>query len=125
MTKLLATARNILMLGAIIAFILFGITGHALAMKTESHETHSGSRHNTNQSSSCVALCTTTTLKNEETVRLKDEENDDDLAPSRNLSPYILNGVYFIPKKISDGYQQGTRALKPPDLVKLFSNFRL
>lgn len=122
--KLLATIRSTLTIVAILMFSSIAFAGHASAMSTTSHEKCNGSHHNTNQSPSCIALCTTATLKDEKEIKLTYEENDNDPAPPKSLPFYALNSSNFTPKKLASSYIHNQLILRPPDLVKLYSNYR-
>ena len=122
--KFLATISNAFAIAAIVLLNFVVFAGHASAVSTASHETHGGSHYSTTQSPACIALCTTATLKDEREVKLTDEEQDDEPVPPKSLPFYATLSGYLVPKKLANGYTQNQLVLRPPDLVKLYSNYR-
>lgn len=122
--KFLAAIRNTLAVAAIILLNSIFIAGHISAASATSHEMSGGYHHTTSQSPSCISLCTTATLKDEDETKLAVDEQDDEPFPAKILPYYTLNSDNFIPKKLASSYVQNQLVLRPPDLVKLYSNFR-
>jgi hypothetical protein len=122
--KYLAAIRNIFTVAAIVLLNPIFIAGHASAASTMTPEISGGSHHSTSQSPGCITLCTTATLKDEEQTKLPYEEQDDEPFPAKSLPFYALNDGNFIPKKLTSSYVQKQLVLRPPDLVKLYSNYR-
>jgi hypothetical protein len=122
--KFLAAIKSILAVSAIVLLNPIFIAGHASAANAISHEMTGNSAHSTSQSPSCVTLCTTATLKDEEEAKLSFEAQDDEPFPAKNLPYYTLNSDSFIPRKLASSYVNDHLLFRPPDLVKLYSNFR-
>lgn len=121
--KYLAAIRNILTVAAIVLLNPIFTAGHASAASTMTHDMSGGS-HSTSQSPACISLCTTATLKDEEETKVSFEEQDDEPFPAKSLPFYALNNDNFTPKKLTSSYVQKQLVFRPPDLVKLYSNYR-
>lgn len=123
--KYLVAFRNILVLAAIVLLNPLAIVGHASATSTM-HDNHSGSHRSTSsQSPACISLCTTATLKDDEETKLVYKEQDDEPQPPYYQSSRTFNGDFLIPKKLTSSYVRNNPVFRPPDLVKLYSNYRL
>lgn len=121
--KFLVAIRSIFTIAAIVLVNSIGFTGHVSAASTTSHETHGDSHHSVSKNASCIALCTTATLKDEE-VKPALEEQDDEPLPPDDVPYYALSGSNFASKDLTNGYAQSQSVFRPPDLVKLYSNYR-
>lgn len=64
---------------------------------------------------------TTAVLKEEQKLPEKDE---DDPEPPQQDPPYAQFTRYAEPEKLSLAYAAGANLLRPPDLVKLYGNYR-
>ncbi len=123
--KYLAIIRNVLILAAIVLLNPVAIAGHASASSTMPHDMHSGSHRSANSlSPSCISVCTTATLKDNEETKLVTDKQDDEPVPHNVLPYYAHFGSNFIPKKLLSSYVQKHLIFRPPDLVKLYSNYR-
>mgnify|MGYP000959761252 FL=1 len=122
--KYLAAIRNVLVLAAIVLLNPIAIAGHASANSTM-HNAHSGSNRSTgSKSPACISLCATATLKDEEETKSVIEERDDEPQPPYYQLYRNLDSDRFIPKKLASSYVQKHLVFRPPDLVKLYSNYR-
>lgn len=120
MKRLRQILRTILVLPVTALFLLFGFlplqNAHAQST-TVSHET---SRTN----SSCSSPCANTPVVLKE-QKLIDEKQDDEPEPPEPAPYYMQSDAGFAsPKKLANGHLAGVRVLRPPDLVKLYANFR-
>ena len=122
--KCLADLRSIIIAAAIVLLHPAFIAGHISAASTITHKMPGSSHHSKSQSSVCISLCTTATLKDEEETKLSFEEQDDELFPAKNPPFFSLNDDNFIPKKLTSSYLQKQLVFRPPDLVKLYSNYQ-
>lgn len=122
--KFLVTIRTLFTIVAIVLLNSIGFTGHASAASMTSHETHASSHHNASKNASCIALCTTATLKDEEVKPVLEEQDDEPLSPD-DAPYYALLGSSFASKDLANSYVQNQSVFRPPDLVKLYANFRL
>jgi hypothetical protein len=112
--------RSLLYISVIGLLLLFG-----LAPTQPSHAQTSTSPHDIQmmQSVTCSGPCTTTAIfKPEENLFL--QEDDQDPEPPETTPAYILTSAYQEPIRPSGVYIFGAALLRPPDLVKLYSNFR-
>jgi hypothetical protein len=122
--KFLAAIRNTLTVAAIVLLNPLFIAGHASATSTMTHEVSGGSHHSTGQSPACISRCSTVTLKSEEKTKLSFKEQDDESFSAKSLPFYVLNDRNCIPEKLASSYIQKQLVFRPPDLVKLYSNYR-
>jgi len=122
--KYLAAIKSTLTVAAVILLNPIFIAGHVSAASAPSHEMSDGPHHSIGQSPSCISLCATATLKNEDETDIALKEQDDEPFPAKNLPYRTLKSDNFIPKKLASSYVQNQLVLRPPDLVILYSNFR-
>lgn len=123
--KFLVAIRNIFTIAAIVLLNSIGFTGHASAMTMVPHETHGDSHHSASKNASCISLCTTVTLKDKEEVRPAFEEQDDEPLPPDGAPYYVLGVGNVASKDLVNGHIQNQFVFRPPDLIRLYSNFRL
>ena len=115
--------KAILYVPLVSLFLLFGFlllqSVHAQGMPMD----HDMSGPASNAKNCCSSPSSVAVLKEEENLPFN--EQDDEPEPPEQTPYYSQIQTFPEPEKPDSNYMSGSRLLRPPDLVKLYSNFQL
>lgn len=110
----------------LVGFAILFVTsvGHVGAEPMPAHDMASGTHKSKSRSPACADVCSPATLKGEKDELLNSEDQDDEPLPFASQSYYALSARFVIPKKPSNNNSERYLVARPPDLIKLYSNYR-